>query len=153
MEEVFVTKYKSLNGSLYETKKAAMDADTVWIRENDLNIENELKTLTARGSNRISAEKRKLEKDHSRYPMVVIEKGKHAEHYWLASNPDDIGIIMLNIIKANNESYYYSNRDAKIAEEIIKNKNQFAAITFIQDRAEREYEEVIIENMLKASLL
>lgn len=145
MEEVTVKKFKSLNGYVYDTEKDALAADAMWTKENTVNLEKEIRLLVNHGSRYIEREKKEHEKNPSSYNTLLVEKTKHGDCYYLTTNPEVIGKICISIIKNNIDwGFYHSIRDEAVTNEIVKTNNTSAAIAFIKERRNYEYEEVEI---------
>jgi hypothetical protein len=151
-EIVQVTKFKSLDGCVYDSEKQALAADARWNRENTVDLVKEIKLLSYQGKRYIDREKQKYDKNPSDYSLLLVKNEKHGTYYYLATTPEAIGKICVNIIKDNNTWKYYDTvRDKKIAEEIINTENIFAAIEFIRERKDYQYEGVDFEDVKKFS--
>lgn len=149
MEHIVVTKFKSLDGNLYDTEHDALAADARWSNENTVDLEKEILLLTNGGNRYIKRQKEIHERSPKYYPILFVEKQKHGNNYYLATNPDSIPEIFFKILKENNEwGFYYTVRDKSVAENIIKTENKIAAIKFILDRSGYEYESVDTETLI-----
>lgn len=150
-EIVQVTKFKSLDGCVYDREDKALAADARWNHENTVDLVKEIKLLSYQGSRYIEREKQKYNKNPSDYSLLLVKNEKHGTYYYLATTPESIGKICVNIIKDNNNTfnYYDTVRDKKIVEEIINTENIFAAIEFIRERKDYQYERIDFENVEK----
>jgi len=142
-EQVQVTKFKSLDGYVYDTEKQALAADDVWKKDNEINLEKEMKYHTYYGKRYLEREIKSFEKNPTTYNKLVVENTKHDTYYYLAKSPEDIGKICISIIKSNNSmNYYYTIKDKTLANEIVEKNDLYAAVSFIVARQNYQYENV-----------
>lgn len=147
-ETVQVTKFKSLNGNIYDTEQTALLADEVWKKENTIDLAKEIALLEKQGTRLMEREKQKKSTD---YINLVIQRKKHGDSYCLATTPEAIGKICFDIIKENKSlNYYHTVRDKIIIDEIINTNNAVAALSFIKNRSDQgfEYEGIEFESIV-----
>lgn len=142
-EQAQVTKFKSLDGYVYDTEKQALVADDIWKRDNEINLEKEMKYHSSYGKRYLEREIKSFEENPTTYNKLVVENTKYDTYYYLAKSPEDIGKICISIIKSNNSwNYYDTIKDKTLVKEIIEKNDLCAAVSFIVSRRNYQYEGV-----------
>lgn len=149
VEVVTVEKYKSLNGYVYDKLTDAERADAEWREENEYDLEKNINTLTKLGERDMRYLRRDEEqRRYSRYPMLYVLESKHANEYYIAMSVESVPKIYFDILKFNKEyGFYWSPAPKAITEEIIRTENHLAAMSFVKQRVDYQYEKVYVESV------
>lgn len=143
-EVVTVERYKSLDGYVYDKLSDAEKADANWRKENEFDLEKDIALLTKLGEremkySRFNESKRK----HSQYPELFVLECKHEYQYYVAKNVEAVPQIYFEILKFNKDwGCYWSDAAKAITDEIVRTENHVAAIAFVKDRVNYQYENV-----------
>lgn len=148
-EVVTVERYKSLNGYTYDKLADAERADEEWREENDYDLEHDIAQLTRAGERDMHRLRRNEEqRKYSQYPVLYVLQSKHENQHYLAKNVDAVPRIYFSILKFNKEYGFYHSAAAKaITDEIIRTENHLAAMSFMKERVDYEYENVYTESV------
>lgn len=143
-EVVTVEKYKSLNGYTYDSLKDAELADAEWRSENEFDLEKDIARLTKRGQREIAH----LGQYKNRFPELYVLESKWQSLYFVANSLESVPQVFFEILKFNKDCDFYWSPAAKaITDEIIRTNNYHAAIAFIKDRVDYQYEKVSVESV------
>jgi hypothetical protein len=148
-ETVVVEKYKSLNGYVYDKLADAERADAEWREENEYDLEKDINTLTKLGERDMRYMRRNEEqRRYSQYPMLYVLESKHANEYYVAMNLEAVPRIYFEILKYNKEyGFYWSPAPKAITDEIVRTENHLAAMSFVKQRVDYQYENVHTESV------
>lgn len=149
VEVITVERYKSLNGYTYDKLADAEHADADWRRENVYNLENDIARLTKLGNREVQyLQKNEAQRRHSQFPLLFVLESKWASEYYVAKSPDFVPKIYFDILKYNKDCEFYWSPAAKaITDEIIRTENHLAAIAFVKERVDYQYEKVYTESV------
>lgn len=149
VETVTIERFKSLDGYIYDSKKDAERADARWRAVNEFDLVNDIRKLEAGGQGTVLREERRTADRPGRYPVLVTLEMKHSTEYFMATKPDSLPNLYWDIFKLNYDygCYNYEAASKAISEEIFKTENKFAAMTFVMQRAEYEYERIQTETL------
>lgn len=142
-ETVTITRYKSLDGHVYDNLADAERADARWRQENEYDLERDIAQLTKLGERHMQRLRENEEKRISTYPIMYVLDSKHEKQHYFAKNVEAVPQIYFEILKYNRDwEFYYSPAASAISEEIICTENHFAAIAFVKERVDYQYENV-----------
>lgn len=149
VEVITVEKYKSLNGYTYEKLADAERADAEWREENEYNLEKDIERLTKLGERDMRYLRHtEGQRRHSQYPMLYVLESKHSNEYYLAKTVEAVPKIYFEILKYNKEyGFYWSPAPKAITDEIVRTENYMAAMSFIKQRVDYQYENVHTESV------
>lgn len=149
VEVVVVERYKALNGHTYSTLAEAEKADAQWRQENECDVDSTIAKLVQIGQRNMSNLKRNEERrEHSRFPMLYVLESKHSTEYYLANTADSVPLVYFEILKFNKAcEYYYTLADKTVTDEIVRTENHLAAIAFVDNRNNHQYERVTTESV------
>ncbi len=149
VEVVTVERYKSLNGYVYDKLQDAERADAEWRSENEYDLEKDIATLTLRGSREHNHTMRVDEnRRYSQFPMLFVLKSKYGDQYYVAKTADAVPKVYFEILKYNREfGCYYGAAAKAISDEIVRTANYLAAIAFVKERVDYQYENVFTETV------
>lgn len=152
-EVVNVVKYKSLNGQMYDSESAATRADAAWRKENEYDLAQEIASYQSTGERFVARSLSKWNNNLGDFPKLLVEHSKYGDSYHLIKTPHDYADAFYSVFENRKGAgyYEYSSKDSVVAEEILRNKNKSAAIAYVQERKEHEYEGVDIETMYQYS--
>lgn len=139
MVEIIQTlRYKSEDGSIYDTHAQAVAADRAYAGKVGFWVDRIIKILE--NAARYEIERHK---DRKSFPKLIIFKSKHEDLYYYAFSADDLEKIGFDILTMNLEDGLYTNsdKDEATATTIEKTNNKLAAFGFICDRKDYQYEE------------
>lgn len=154
--KIEVTKFKSLNGKLYDTEEECDRADRNWKQFDCMDgIEDEVKALERQYKNMQRRQTVAAEKDRPdpyRGTKLVVAYEKHGNSFYMGTGLDGLIECYWRIFAERmNEKYgfyrYIDGRPAAIAKIIFATENKGAAYAFIGDRCDYEYERVEIESV------
>lgn len=153
VEVVTVERYKSLNGYIYDKLADAEKADALWRKENEYDLEKDIAHLTKLGQREMFYLKRNEEqRKHSRYPMLYVLEAKHGDEHYMASTVDAVPKVYFEILKTNKDyGFYWATADKAITDEIVRTENHLAAIAFVKERVDYQYENVTTEDVTTIS--
>lgn len=150
MKEIQITRYESLDGTLYDNPEKCKRADIIWREENEYDVDEEIKSYeleykqTQRNREGMGP-RRKI----SVYPMIVIRRGKHGDDFYIGNNEQGLLEIFWEIFKdechPDYGSYRYLPKSDEISQKILSTENREAAYGFVMERSEYEYERIEIE--------
>ena len=151
-EEVSIVKYRSLDGELYDDEAKAKMADACWREENEWEMDKEIKYLSTR---RIRYFDKHVDHFNSNnfsvYPILVMDKGKHGDAYYIAMDRDGFLDAFWKIFEERMGEYgwysYLEGKWAEISKHILETKNREAAHGMIMERSfcGHEYETIDIQ--------
>lgn len=149
VEVVTVERYKSLNGYMYDKLQDAERADAEWRSENEYDLDKDILRLTLQGNREINYLMRVEEnRRYSQYPMLFVLKNKYGDQHYVAKTADAVPRVYFEILKFNRDSEFYYTPAAKaISDEIVRTANYTAAIAFVKERVDYEYEKVFTETV------
>lgn len=149
VEVITVERYKSLNGYVYDKLADAERADAEWREENEYDLEKDINTLTKLGERDMRYMRRTEEqRKYSQYPMLYVLESKHANEYYLAMNLESVPKVYFDILKYNKEyGFYWSLAPKAITDEIVRTENHLAAMSFVKQRVDYQYEKVYTESV------
>lgn len=149
VETVTIEKYKSLNGYTYDKLADAERADAEWRKENEYDLEKDITRLVKLGER----DQRYLlrteeQRKYSQFPLMLVLEGKWDSRYYVATKPDTVPRIYFEILKFNKEcGFYYSPAAVAITDEIVRTENLLAAMAFVKERVDYQYEKVYTEDV------
>ncbi len=149
VDVVTVERYKSLNGYVYDKLQDAERADAEWRREHEYDLANDVVRLTKTGQRDINYLTRIEEnRRYSQYPMLFVLNAKHGNQYYVAKTVSAVPKIYFEILKFNRDSEFYYTPAAKaISDEIVRTANYPAALAFVKERVDYQYENVFTETV------
>jgi len=151
-----VTKFKGLDGKLYDTEEQCKRADRYWKEFECMDgIEDEVSALERQYKNMIRRQERAAElgkRDPYEGTKLVVAYEKHGNSHYMGTGLEGLIECYWHIfVERMDESYgYYSyieGRQRAIAEMIFNTENKGAAYAFVGDRADYEYERVEVEHV------
>ena len=149
VEAVTVERYKSLNGYVYDKLADAERADAEWRKENEYNLERDVAQLTKIGERDMKYLTRNEEsRKYSQYPMLYVLKSKHDDLSYVAKNVTAVPRVYFEILKYNkNWGCYYTAAAKAITDEIVRTDNHLAALAFVKERVDYQYENVLSQDV------
>lgn len=153
VEAVKVERYKSLDGNVYDKRADAERADVQWRKENEYDLEKDITRLTKIGQREMFYLKRNEEqRKHSRFPMLYVLEAKHGNEHYMASTVDAVPKVYFEILKTNKDyGFYWTPADKAVTDEIVRTENYLAAMAFVKERADYQYERVTTEDVTTIS--
>lgn len=144
VEIVTVERYKSLDGYVYDKLSDAEKADANWRKENEFDLEKDIALLTKMGEREMKYLRyNESQRKHSNYPELFVLECKHEYQYYVAKNVEAVPQIYFEILKFNKDwGFYWSDAAKAITDEIVRTENRVAAIAFVKDRVNYQYENV-----------
>lgn len=144
VEVVQIEKFKSKDGYVYDTLKDAERADRRWKEENEFELAAELTALSAQGLHmwRRMIHSTFFEERGPAFPRLVIFHGKHGDDINVIANPSKLPGVYLDQLKME-QPYGFYDTDPKskaLAKAIADNDNEFAALAFMTNRSDRDYQ-------------
>lgn len=153
VEVVTIERYKSLDGYVYDKLADAEKADAQWRKENEYDLEKDITRLTKLGQREMFYLKRNEEqRKHSRYPMLYVLEAKYGDEHFMASTVDAVPKVYFEILKTNKDNgFYWATADKAITDEIVRTENCLAAMSFVKERVDYQYERVTTEDVTTIS--
>jgi hypothetical protein len=149
VEVITTQKFKSLNGYTYDKLADAERADEEWREENEYDLERDIRILTHTGEREMKVMRyNESQRKYSRFPELFVLECKHENQNFIAMNVEAVPQVYFEILKFNKEWGFYWTPAAKaLSDEIIRTENRLAAIAFVKDRVDHQYENVYISNV------
>jgi hypothetical protein len=148
-EVVTIERYKSLNGYTYEKLADAERADAEWREENEYNLERDIAQLTKIGEREMKRLRHyEAQRKHSSYPELFILECKHESQHFIAMSVEAVPKVYYEILEYNKEwGCYWSPAAKALSDEIVRTENHLAAIAFVKNRVDHQYENVYVSNV------
>jgi hypothetical protein len=149
VEVVSVERYKSLNGYTYEKLADAERADAEWRKENEYDLERDVARLTEHGTRVMKYMVRNEEnRKYSQYPMLYVLQSKHDTPSYVAKTVAAVPRVYFEILKFNKAwGCYYTPAATAITDEIVRTENYLAALAFVKERVDQQYENVLSQDV------
>lgn len=151
MEEVTITKFKSLNGNTYDSKEQCEKADEIWKEENEYNVEADIKRYKFEATRVRKMEEKYPDRYSNTYPKLYTWKDKHGDWNFVALNfegvLDGIWVWFENLSDKEYGYYQYEDRAKHVSARILETEDKDAAYGMIMSRSDYEYETVDFEHV------
>ena len=149
VEVVTVERYKSLDGYTYDKLADAERADAEWRKENEYDLGRDIARLTKLGERDMRYLTRNEEnRRYSQYPMLYVLKSKHEDVSYVAKTVAAVPRVYFEILKFNKEwGCYYTAAAKAITDEIVRTENYLAALAFVKERVDHQYENVLSQDV------
>ena len=147
-----VTKFRALDGVLYDSEELADKANAAWKEENEWDLESEIEYLRFQHKRFVKTNSRL----NDEYPYIMTWKDKHGDTAVIVNS--DKGLLDAAWFFFSNhmsEYGYYTYLEGKweaIAKRIQETEDKVAAFGMLKVRSdeEYEYEEVEIDTYVKS---
>lgn len=136
-EEITVTKYKSINGNVYDTIEDANVADKRWKADNEVNIADVIRRLEYTAS-------KDIQRKSGHYPRLISTIEKYDDQYFVCNSEEGMLNAYIDLVTERlRTGYYTEKKDNMMANYITTGLHKIAAYGFIMSRTSYEYEDII----------
>lgn len=146
MVEIFnIEKYKSKDGSVYDTLEKAERADEAWELKQSFDVAKEVAVFQKMCENNFIRRQKRIDAGKSKFPFFWMAEQKYGHDYYMCNSFDDMEEMGWEAFQMWYDYYVCSDEQTVAIVKLINaTENKKAALAFVLDRTSMGYE---YENM------